>query len=77
MLKELIKTKDWQELKNILNDEIVEKPIKVNTKGKTADVIALEYKAHELSAQRIKRFINRVERENQDKKDIGTLKDYR
>lgn len=57
-----LKSEEWKEIKSFLKDEIVDKPLYVKTEGKTAEVIALEYKASELAGKKIDKAIKRLER---------------
>ena len=57
-----VKSPEWQEIKSYFQDEVFDKPLEVETKGMTSEVIALEYKARELAAKIIKKTLNKFER---------------
>jgi len=64
MSKSFIQSQEYQELKSILEEELVNSPIKLKTEGKTNEMIAREITAHELAAKMIKKVISSVERQS-------------
>ena len=61
-VKAFIASQDYQDFKAFIMAQLVDKPIEVKTDGKTAEIIALEYKACELAGKKIAKAIKRFER---------------
>ena len=61
-VKSFIQSAEYQEFKAFIMAQMVDKPIEVKTDGKSAEVIALEYKACELAGKKILKAIKRFER---------------
>jgi len=55
-------SEDWQELKKVLIDEIVDKPLKIKTDGKSIELIALELRASQLASEKIIKFVRKIEK---------------
>jgi hypothetical protein len=66
-VKAIINTPAWEEVEAIFLEEA--KTREINTEGKTADMIALDYMAQQSAGDKIKKIIaklNRIGRNNQD-----------
>ncbi len=61
-IKSLVKSQEWQELKEYFNSEILDKPLTIKTDGMDADRIAIEVLASQLSVKKIINAIRKLER---------------
>lgn len=69
-LKSIINTSDWNEIKDFLYKEIKDKPLSIDTKNKTAEMIALELRASQIAVEKINDVIKKLELIGQEyKKD--------
>lgn len=61
-IKQLVKTKGWQEVLNVFDEEITKSLIPENfhTEGKTPEVIAVECMARERASKLVKAVIGRI-----------------
>jgi hypothetical protein len=61
MLSNLIETKDWQDLKDLLKEEFELKPLSIKTDNMSAEQIAIEVRASQIANERINKFIRKVQ----------------
>jgi len=63
-IKQLVASKGWVEVLNVFNEEILENKLPKNfaTKGKTAEIIALECMAREMASNMVDKCIKKIER---------------
>jgi len=59
--KSLVLSSDWQELKTYLLGELVYRPLDIDTTNKTIEEIALEVKASQIAAEKIKKIIQDIQ----------------
>ena len=69
MLENLVKTQDWQDLKDLLKEEFELKPGDINT-NLSSEQIATEVKALNIARDRVNKFIRKIQAKA--KKDIKT-----
>jgi len=69
MLENIINTKDWQDLKDLLKEEFELKPGDINS-NLSNEQIATEVKALNIARDRVNKFIRKVQAKA--KKDIKT-----
>ena len=61
-ISSFIKSKEYLELKAFLIEEFIDKPMKIKTDGKTAETIALEVMASNISAKKFAQALRKFER---------------
>lgn len=61
--KSFIDSPEYQEFKSILEEELINSPIKLKTEGKTNEMIAREITAREIAVKMIKKVFNSFERQ--------------
>lgn len=61
-IKTFTQSGEYKEFKAFMLSEFKDKPFDMKTEGKTADIIALEYKASELAYQKLDKGIKKFER---------------
>jgi hypothetical protein len=61
-ISNLIKTQEWQEIKNFFKAEIEDKPLSIKTDGLSAERIALEVLSSQLATKKIMSAIRKFER---------------
>lgn len=61
-IKSLVKSQEWQELKDYFNSEIVDRPLTIKTEGMDANRIALEILSSQLAVKKIVNALKKLER---------------
>ncbi len=62
-----IKSPEWLEVKTFLIDEFIEKPMKIKTEGKSAEAIAIEVVARNVSCKKLALALKKFERKAKPK----------
>lgn len=58
-----LQTPEYQEFKQLLKDELQNKPLNLKTDGKTNEMIAREVTAYEIASKAVDRALKRFERQ--------------
>lgn len=74
VIKQTIKSPGWEHIKEMMYEEIINKPIDIKSKGKTNEEISREVVAQELAVQRLNRFLNKVNAIVGEKKDKNVFR---
>lgn len=62
IIKSTLNTEGWLLIEQMLKDEFLNTPIKLDTKDKTNEMIASDIKGQELSAKAINQFLGKLNR---------------
>lgn len=58
----LVKSKEWQEIKDFIKSEIIDKPLEIKTDGLSAERIAIEVLASQIATKKVLKVIAKMER---------------
>ena len=58
----LVKSKEWQEIKDFIKSEIIDKPLDIKTDGLSAERIAIEVLASQIATKKVLKVIAKMER---------------
>lgn len=54
------KTQTWQEIRDFLETEFIDKPLDIDTTGKSAEDIAIEVRASQIASEKLKKALNKI-----------------
>lgn len=60
-IKSFVKTEDWNLIKDFITNEIQNKPLSIDTKDKTPEMIAVEVRASQIAVEKIHSVVKKLE----------------